>query len=54
MLTSLASESEGVYLIEAGWLDDLRQVAARCFAQVRVAPEDAGRRRLLRGIFARE
>ena len=51
---TLAPFSPGVHLIEAEWLDDLRQVAARCFASIRVAPEDAGRRQLLRRFIARD
>lgn len=50
---ALAPLSPGVYTIEAGWLDDLRQVAARCFAEIRVAPEDPGRRQLFRRFIAR-
>jgi hypothetical protein len=50
----LEPEAEGFYLIEEGWLEDLQRVAAQCFSRALAAPEDPGRRRLFRKIFARD
>ena len=49
----LVIEGNDFYLIEAAWLEDLRQVARRCFSDVRLAPEDLSRRLLLRCLFPR-
>jgi len=50
----LEPEAEGFYLIEEDWLEDLQRVAAQCFSRALTAPEDPGRRRLFRKIFARD
>jgi hypothetical protein len=49
-------EPEGAryHLIEEDWLEDLQRVAAQCFSRALLAPQDPGRRRLFRKIFARE
>ncbi len=50
----LKHEEKSFYLIAEEWLDDLRRVAAQCFSQVLLAPQDPGRRRLFRKLFARD
>lgn len=50
----LEPESARYHLIEEGWLEDLQRVAAQCFSQALLAPQDPGRRHLFRKIFARE
>ena len=50
----LEPEAEGFYLIEEDWLEDLQRVATQCFSRALTAPEDPGRRRLFRKIFARD
>ncbi len=50
----LEPEGGTFYLIAEEWLDDLRQVAAQCFSQILIAPQDPGRRRLFRKLFARD
>jgi hypothetical protein len=50
----LEPEAEGFYLIAEEWLDDLRRVAAQCFSQVLLAPQDPGRRKLFRRLLARD
>jgi hypothetical protein len=50
----LMAEGDRCYLIEAEWLEDLQRVASQCFANVLLAPEDPGRRRLFRRLFPRD
>lgn len=50
----LGPEENGFHLIAEEWLDDLRRVAAQCFSQVLLAPQDPGRRRLFRKLLARD
>jgi hypothetical protein len=50
----LESEDGNFYLIAEEWLDDLRRVAAQCFSQVLLAPQDPGRRKLFRRLLARD
>jgi hypothetical protein len=50
----LEPEEESFYLIAEEWLDDLRRVAAQCFSQVLLAPQDPGRRKLFRRLLARD
>jgi hypothetical protein len=50
----LEPEDEGFHLIAEEWLDDLRRVAAQCFSQVLLAPQDPGRRKLFRRLLARD
>jgi len=38
----------GDYLIDLGWLEDLKSIAADCFSKVLVAPANPGRRLLFR------
>jgi hypothetical protein len=50
----LEPEEGSFYLIAEEWLDDLRRVAAQCFSQVLLAPQDPGRRKLFRRLLARD
>jgi hypothetical protein len=50
----LEPEGKNYYLIAEQWLDDLRRVAAQCFSQVLLAPQDPGRRQLFRKLLARD
>jgi hypothetical protein len=50
----LEPEKGTFYLIPEEWLDDLRRVAAQCFSQVLLAPQDPGRRQLFRRLLARD
>jgi hypothetical protein len=50
----LEPEQGNFYLIAEEWLDDLRRVAAQCFSQVLLAPQDPGRRQLFRRLLARD
>jgi hypothetical protein len=50
----LEPEEGNFYLIAEEWLDDLRRVAAQCFSQVLLAPQDPGRRQLFRRLLARD
>jgi hypothetical protein len=50
----LEPESQGFYLIEENWLEDLQRVTAQCFSEVLLAPRDPGRRQLFRKLFARD
>ena len=50
----LTPEADGRFLLPADWLADLQRVAAQCFARVLLAPDDVGRRRLFRRLFAGE
>ena len=43
----LVAESKPDYLIEPGWLDDLKRIAQECFSQIVVAPQDPSRRKWL-------
>jgi hypothetical protein len=47
----LEPEGETLYLISEEWLQDLQRVAAQCFSQVLLAPQDPGRRRLFRKLI---
>ncbi len=51
---TLESDAPGFYLIEDRWLEDLQRVAAQCFSRVLLAPNDPGRRRMFRMLFARD
>jgi hypothetical protein len=50
----LEPEEGRFYLIAQEWLDDLQRVAAQCFSQVLLAPQDPGRRQLFRRLLARD
>lgn len=47
----LEKAAEQIYLIEADWLADLQRVAGQVFGQIRLAPDDPGRRRLFRALL---
>jgi hypothetical protein len=49
----LMREEGGFYLIEEGWLEDLRRIAAQCFSEVLLAPDDPGRRQWFRFFLPR-
>ena len=44
----LVAESSARYLIETGWIVDLKRVADECFSKIVVGPEDLSRRFWLR------
>jgi hypothetical protein len=48
----LASAGDKIFVIEAAWLEDLQRVTHQCFSSAVIAPEDFGKRRLLRKLFA--
>ncbi len=50
----LEPEEGRFHLIGQEWLDDLQRVAAQCFSQVLLAPQDPGRRQLFRRLLARD
>ena len=41
----LVAAGPDCFLIEAGWLDDVEQVAVQCFCDVKRAPDNPRRRR---------
>jgi hypothetical protein len=44
----LKDAADGYHFIEATWIEDLKRVAAQCFSEVLIAPDDPGRRNLFR------
>lgn len=49
----LIPESEGVFLVDPLWLDDLKHVAAQTFCTVVLAPENPHRRQWMSSLIAR-
>ena len=48
----LEHQQERYYLIETDWLSDLQRVTQQCFGRAIIAPQDPGRRQLLRRLLA--